>query len=539
MPNDESWSLDGPLANPGVAIEVLVSTGGSRPSAPPDFTVVKSTNSITAVVTQANGATSYKVRVNSGSGVSGLTASGLDAETEYPFSVMGINADGASEWSTAVDVTTSAESMSGGTEALGWVAPEGSLAHGATLRVLTDGTNPFGAKSQAVEAFRVDGDTVYEDGVENTAYQGLSDGDEVTAAGVWVGVDNVYLDRAETRHARVGAVFTGLGKTDIGQMVSVGGLNNPRQSDRVYFSYQIKHSANINTVYRYQVENVSGVFDEGANSWGLGEAILIGGDKPARIIHIDDSASPSYVYFDLDDRMAGSGSQLQGETIVGQSSGATADILSASTYLTPSAHKYIRADQDGSGSGFGFIAALPLRQWWSAWDDENSDEIGRVADLYPITAGIYDVRGYENTWHRLEFIFDFRDRGDGLIAPPSFLIDGREWLITEALDPQYLNTEKGLAVYHGVDAAGAAIDAVRSWYGEEYYDTSLQRVMLSDEPAWAEAKKNFELCSIASWSTSQIEVTINRGQFSDGATLYLYVADDNGDVNSSGVEVSV
>jgi len=83
---------------------------GSRPTGPdaPSFTLSKTDTTITATITNAQGATSYESRVGSGAWVSGLTVSGLTAETAYSFQVRGINDDGTGAASDAVSETTNA-----------------------------------------------------------------------------------------------------------------------------------------------------------------------------------------------------------------------------------------------------------------------------------------------------------------------------------------------------------------------------------------------------------------------------------------------
>lgn len=85
---------------------------GMRQAGPdaPTFTLSSSSTSITATITQGNGATSYEIRVDSGAAVSGLTVSGLTVEQMYSVQVRGINSDGtAGPWSTAVNKATSSQ----------------------------------------------------------------------------------------------------------------------------------------------------------------------------------------------------------------------------------------------------------------------------------------------------------------------------------------------------------------------------------------------------------------------------------------------
>lgn len=76
------------------------------PSAPPTFTTSVTETTITASIVAANGADSYRVRVDSGTSVSGLTVSGLTSGQQYSFQVQGVNNYGSSAWSTAALVST-------------------------------------------------------------------------------------------------------------------------------------------------------------------------------------------------------------------------------------------------------------------------------------------------------------------------------------------------------------------------------------------------------------------------------------------------
>ena len=78
----------------------------SAPGAP-SFTVNKTSTSITAVITDSAGATSYESSVDGVTWVAGLTVSGLTPETLYTFQVRGINSGGTGP-ATSQGVTTNA-----------------------------------------------------------------------------------------------------------------------------------------------------------------------------------------------------------------------------------------------------------------------------------------------------------------------------------------------------------------------------------------------------------------------------------------------
>lgn len=86
----------------------IEAAAGNPPSAPPVFTTVAGSNSISAVVSNPNGATRYNVRVDSGTAQDGSVATGLTPEQTYSFQIQGENDDGVSAWSTATNETTTA-----------------------------------------------------------------------------------------------------------------------------------------------------------------------------------------------------------------------------------------------------------------------------------------------------------------------------------------------------------------------------------------------------------------------------------------------
>lgn len=102
-------------------------TGGTVPSAPA-LTLSATASTITATITNSQGATGYEIRLENGSAVAGLRLTGLAPETEYSVQVRGLNEYGAGAWSGAVSQATLAASgaeVSGGTPELAWTAQNG------------------------------------------------------------------------------------------------------------------------------------------------------------------------------------------------------------------------------------------------------------------------------------------------------------------------------------------------------------------------------------------------------------------------------
>lgn len=74
---------------------------------------------------------------------------------------------------------------------------------------------------------------------------------------------------------------------------------------------------------------------------------------------------------------------------------------------------------------------------------------------------------------------------------------------------------------------------LRLYVDDVYVDTTQARVEIGNASTW-EACTQREIQIPSSWSTNAITVTINRGAFSPGSQVYLYVVDANGNYNSDG-----
>jgi hypothetical protein len=76
------------------------------------------------------------------------------------------------------------------------------------------------------------------------------------------------------------------------------------------------------------------------------------------------------------------------------------------------------------------------------------------------------------------------------------------------------------------------------YFADVYLDYSRARVVLGDAPT-LEASTVREVQVPTTWSNSTIAVSANLGTFSAGQTAYVYVVDSNGQVNRSGVPITI
>jgi hypothetical protein len=74
------------------------------------------------------------------------------------------------------------------------------------------------------------------------------------------------------------------------------------------------------------------------------------------------------------------------------------------------------------------------------------------------------------------------------------------------------------------------------YYDEVYLDDSWARVEIGNASTWSGCSHR-EIQVPTSWSSSSVTVDVNQGTFSDGVGAYLYVTDDDGNVNANGYAI--
>jgi len=71
-----------------------------------------------------------------------------------------------------------------------------------------------------------------------------------------------------------------------------------------------------------------------------------------------------------------------------------------------------------------------------------------------------------------------------------------------------------------------------------YFDVSRARVELGNASTWS-ACTHREIQIPTNWNSDSITITVNQGAFQPGQTVYLYVVDENGNVNENGYPVTI
>jgi hypothetical protein len=100
-------------------------------------------------------------------------------------------------------------------------------------------------------------------------------------------------------------------------------------------------------------------------------------------------------------------------------------------------------------------------------------------------------------------------------------------------DTRWENVWIGQYLGHDFDDACAGIGDTYAYWDDVYVDTTQARVELGDAATYATSTHR-EIQLPTAWSSSSITVTVNQGSFTDLSSLYLYITDSSGRVNSVG-----
>ena len=146
--------------------------------------------------------------------------------------------------------------------------------------------------------------------------------------------------------------------------------------------------------------------------------------------------------------------------------------------------------------------------------------------------------GIRNAWTREEFYLDAGTRGNS---------DGsaKYWRNASLLKSFSFNYPALNSGYSG-ELANPRIghfwntDAgnITSYFSEVYIDNTQARVEIGNNSTWASCTHR-EIQISTAWSDSSISISVNKGSFVEGDTVYLFVVDANGNANSQGYPVTI
>ncbi len=143
------------------------------------------------------------------------------------------------------------------------------------------------------------------------------------------------------------------------------------------------------------------------------------------------------------------------------------------------------------------------------------------------------VNPMSGVWSKIELEFKHTNLNDGYI---------RQWENGVLKIDYHGPTDKmpGSARTIGIGGYARIYNHPNNWryFADVYLDYSRARVILGNASTF-NASTVREVQVPSSWSSGSIAVTVNLGKFQSGQTAYLYVMDQNGQVNSTGVPITV
>jgi hypothetical protein len=147
--------------------------------------------------------------------------------------------------------------------------------------------------------------------------------------------------------------------------------------------------------------------------------------------------------------------------------------------------------------------------------------------------GAYDFPANSGSWNRIEY---YIDGGDPNVANGNYYFwsDGElKTSIENAVfrtDSSCVWTNMYISSYLATDTNSAR---AYIWHDDVYIDTTRARVEIGNASTWS-GSTHREIQIPSAWSDTSVAITLNQGSFSDFYNVYLYIFDENGNVNSNG-----
>ncbi|MBI2450949.1 MAG: hypothetical protein HYV52_01255 [Parcubacteria group bacterium] len=195
----------------------------------------------------------------------------------------------------------------------------------------------------------------------------------------------------------------------------------------------------------------------------------------------------------------------------------------------------------GSGPAHADEPVLALQSWWEA-----DGTIGSSGNYYEFRTGSTGGEWIPSTWDDwirpaqwVRFEIEFRDStdansSDGVANWVAYHSDGTvvrrsKTGVTISQTGTYLSTP-----HFGYGLVNVPTgQAVSTYWDDLYIDNSWARVEVC-AGATSTIRNKCEIQIPSAWSNTSIIITLNQGSFSDFISTYLYVIDENGNVNANG-----
>ena len=203
------------------------------------------------------------------------------------------------------------------------------------------------------------------------------------------------------------------------------------------------------------------------------------------------------------------------------------------------------------GKGHGNLANVKFFRMWSPGSTNENFVIAyhgfAGSALYAnenISDGVYFWSTFArdvtlNTWHLLEFEYQDSDvnAGNGVIR---VWLDGSQKLsLTNMITRKASSDYKRPFIVGFYDSWNDSSASNAEFYIDDIYiDNTWSRVVIGDKAIFSQCSRR-EIQIPTQWSSNSISINVNQGSFNSGDTVYLFVVDSNGNVNSEGTPINI
>jgi len=390
----------------------------------------------------------------------------------------------------------------------------------------------FGNKKQAEPVLWMMGDDVRENGVSQFDYVNSASGELVPVGDgqVWSkGIGVIFDD--EVRHDGLNSSFVAKNYGWVGWPKAMGGIDT-QFANQAYIALRIKPWGNIDFYSTVTFTTLTGQFDTGKNAHDEGEMITLtttnGKQLTGNIVHIDTIENLLHI------SIVGANSlTLSGGTIVGYTSGAIVEIGDTPIIKNGVGSKYLRAYENIKVGG-GVKVVRSVNRFISTVSDEAGVEMDRQFELEDKSDGGYGVEWVsdQNDWRLMETYIDLRGaKGKGYNDVDNL---NKKWF--DHLNMAYKDQNGGPTIANiGWEQAGGSkgINAALN-FGEVYFDSTPQRVVISESPTYGQTTSNIEYQYPIQWADTEVTFELNYGALDSGNPLYVYIFNEHNEHNEEG-----
>lgn len=392
----------------------------------------------------------------------------------------------------------------------------------------------FGAKPQAAPVMWVFGDDIRLNGKKVSIETNVSTGSVVPIntgpnSSLWTHGEGVYIDD-KVRTPSLDHSYVAKGNGWVGWPYAFGGSDTP-YSTKAFISWRVRTWGDINAYKAIAFNSLSGDFLTGGSQYLPGEDITVqatdGQTFSGRIVSVDTSKR----IVDLELASA-TITLLQNAAVVGKTSGAKLQLDPSSFYRPTVGTKYFRSYENVTGAGTR--AVMSTNRWISLQYDSDGNELRRAFETK--TGAGYGAPNVSkiNDWVLMESYIDLSGNyGNGYISANN---SSKKWF-----NSLYIGDSKpkdaGLTISNlGWEAAGGTemINASLN-FGEIYFDTTPQRVILSNSETYEKAGSSQEFQWIKYWNNEKVTFDYYLRGLNEKSPIFMYIFDENNSPNIDGI----